>query len=218
MPAVDPIIPEMLAAGRAHTAHLRATTTPIAGLVPDGRGGWFKPVIPDLHRLVTSINAEFRAGIVRVGGAIQRRAWKRTDVWVKAFGGAYRLALPPAQMEELERKCGRGIVAIVARVTRPLAAGAASRNECIETLRLALVGGGVAIVNGAEKRIGPREAAEIIDGPVENMPLEEVRKLAAEALSVRMDGRESTPAEFAAVAATDTPPAFVAPEWARAAA
>lgn len=114
MPAVDPIIPEMYAATQAHATRLRATTRPVFDLVPDGRGGWFKPGIPDLHRLVTLINAEHRANVVRVGGADQRQAWKRTDVWVKALGGAYRLALPPAQLEELEEKCGRGILAIVA--------------------------------------------------------------------------------------------------------
>lgn len=70
------------------------------------------------------------------------------------------------------------------------------------------------MIHGTEKRIGPREAAEIINGPVEDMPLEEFRKLAAEALSVRMDGRAGTPAEFAAAATIDAPPAFVVPDWA----
>ncbi|WP_316227869.1 MULTISPECIES: gene transfer agent family protein [unclassified Bradyrhizobium] len=65
------------------------------------------------------------------------------------FGDAeYQFKLTPAAVTELETKCGAGILAISNRVF----AKQCSQAEITETIRLALVGGGIA----------PKRAAELV--------------------------------------------------------
>jgi hypothetical protein len=82
------------------------------------------------------------------------------------FGdGEYQFRLTPTVIKELETKCGVGIAMIGNRIF----AKAFAHADIIETLRLALIGGGTA----------PKRAAELIAAYVADRPLAETYPLAA---------------------------------------
>lgn len=141
---------------------------------------------------------------------------KRTDLWVDAFDGLYRLFLPLPLLCELEGKAGYidkdgnrracSIFVLYDRVSKgryeldgqPVgypAEGAASANDCLETVRLALVGGGHAIVHGARVKVTAARAMELVKAYLENAPLEESWKLAFLILNAVISGREAKPNE-----------------------
>ena len=96
--------------------------------------------------------------------------------------GQYEFALPLAQINELQRKCGIGIGGLYARtfkgVTRVgaetmLVPGAAEfyALDVIETIRHGLIGGAKGVVNGEEIVVTPIIANRLIDTYVLTQPL-----------------------------------------------
>ncbi|MGJ3264876.1 MAG: gene transfer agent family protein [Salinarimonas sp.] len=89
--------------------------------------------------------------------------------------GEYPLALGPAEIVELERKCGSGIGAIAKR----LFAGQFSHADLAETIRLALIGGGET----------PKNAAAISETYVAGRPISETYETAVLILDAVWFGR-----------------------------
>lgn len=82
------------------------------------------------------------------------------------FGDSeYPFRLAPTAITELESKCGAGVAAIAARVF----AKHFSQSDITETIRLALIGGGMA----------PKRATELVALYVADRPLTETHPLAA---------------------------------------
>lgn len=160
----------------------------------------------------------------------------RTDLWVDAFDGTYRLWLPLPQAQELEAKCGftddqgvrrpRGILAIYGAVARGryelegrsvgfAVEGAATIAECRETIRLALVGGGTAIVDGVQVKVDAARAKQLVDNYLAPAAVEQSWDLAYLVLHTLVHGRKQRPEEDgttskiavapAALAATEDP-------------
>lgn len=88
--------------------------------------------------------------------------------------GHYRFWLALPHVVELERKCGgKSVFAMYDAMGAGLGmagdapvymgGSTASVTEIRETIRLGLIGGGTATVDGAEVEIGPRRAAELVD-------------------------------------------------------
>lgn len=141
----------------------------------------------------------------------------RVDTWAQCFDGAYRLSLAGKHGRELERLIGP-LGQAWARVRAPMNEGGASLAECLETVRLALIGGGMAVVNGEERRIGPGDAAALIDRHLADAPLDDARGIAAVALEAVIMGRKATPEERAAAVASGGAPSdypVLVPAWAR---
>src|SRR4051812_24687773 len=91
------------------------------------------------------------------------------------FGdGEHTFRLASAQIRELETKCGSGIGAIANR----LFARNFAQADINETIRLALIGGGMA----------PRRAHELIVAYVEGRPLIETYELAVKILQRTLFG------------------------------
>ncbi len=141
---------------------------------------------------------------------------KRTDLWVDAFDGTYRLFLPLAQLVELERKSGYidkdgnqragSVFQVYDRVSKGryeldgkavgfASEGAATLNDCRETVRLALIGGGHAVVAGERVKISSRRALELVETYLSDAPLEEAWTLAFLILNAAICGREQEPHE-----------------------
>lgn len=147
----------------------------------------------------------------------------RTDVWVQCFDGVYRFFLGQAQIAELERKCGftdregnkqvRGIFAIFGRVAKgryelkgePVglpSEGEATIDDCRETVRLALIGGGHAIVNGERVQIGAQRASQLVATYLAPAPMEQSWNLAYLALYTLIHGRKQSAAEAGTASTT----------------
>ncbi|HEX8382867.1 MAG TPA: hypothetical protein VF592_05765 [Sphingomonas sp.] len=152
------------------------------------------------------------------------RPW-RGDVWVPAFDGVYRLFLPYAQMLELERVCGpqvhgdhrdgKSSFAILAGIPKDgdsRRGGATTRGECLNVIRLALIGGGEAIVRGERVKVSATDAARLVGAHLSDAPLTEVWRLAHAALDARINGRPATPEEFEDFRIPSGPP--IPPAWA----
>lgn len=88
--------------------------------------------------------------------------------------GVYDFALPLPQIEELQQKTGAGIGALFARLLKGVVEtetgtyvmpsdAAFYANDIVETIRLALIGGGKGIVNGQEVRVTAVTAAQLVD-------------------------------------------------------
>jgi len=96
--------------------------------------------------------------------------------------GVYNFALPLAQIDELQRKCGAGIGAIFARVIKGahhigddvvLAPASAEfyALDVIETIRQGLIGGKRGMVDGKEIAVTPGTAHKLINNYVLEQPL-----------------------------------------------
>lgn len=95
------------------------------------------------------------------------------------FGDAERdFALTPALIEELEQKCGAGIGAIAKR----LFAGQFRHADMIETIRLALIGGGEA----------PQRAASLAKLYAAERPINEALPLSIAILETLFFGKASS--------------------------
>lgn len=105
--------------------------------------------------------------------------------------GEHAFALTPAMIVELERVTGLGIGALY----RALIAGAFSFRHVVETIRLALIGGGMS----------PADAATLVRVYVEPRPLAETFPLALDVLDALWSGPkdvgEALATEDAAMAA-----------------
>lgn len=116
------------------------------------------------------------------------------------FGdGEYTFALPLPQINELQRKTGIGIGGLFARVLKGcirtgdqivLAPGSAEfyALDVIETVRHALIGGGVGKVNGEEIKVTPALANRLVDTYVLGRPLSDSWSLAASILGAVIVG------------------------------
>jgi hypothetical protein len=124
-----------------------------------------------------------------------------SGTWLKAFGGAYRLLLPLAQINELERRFSledrdgvpwpKSFMKIHTALCGgwndiedspfPVGAGSpsASIEECRETVRQALIGGGMAVIDGELRGVGPAEADRIVRDQFFAAPLETMRRIAS---------------------------------------
>lgn len=101
------------------------------------------------------------------------------------FGdGQYLMALPLAQINELQRKCDVGIGGLYARIMKGiqrvggetmLLPGLAEfyALDVIETIRHGLIGGGQGTVNGEEIKVTPLIANKLVDTYVLGRPLSE---------------------------------------------
>lgn len=156
----------------------------------------------------------------------------RTDVWVDAFDGAYRLFLDMPHICEIERKCGFvdrngdrqpcGLFAVYGRVAKGrydldgkqvgfAVEGEATITDCLETVRLALTGGGMAVVNGELVKVSPQRANELIDAYLKLGPVEEAWNLAFLILHAAIHGRPARENEIGVSIRQPVPPEQSAP-------
>lgn len=132
--------------------------------------------------------------------------------------GEYRFALPLAQIDELQRKCGAGIGAIFARTIKGahrrdddiiLAPGQAEfyAADIIETVRQGLIGGKGGIVDGKAVEVTPPIANRLITSYVLNQPLSHAWELAVAILGAVIVGftPPETPGKKDSVATEETP-------------
>lgn len=109
--------------------------------------------------------------------------------------GKYLFALPLAQINELQRKCGIGIGGLYARVLKGfavvgdnviLAPGQAEfyALDIVETVRHGLIGGGTGLVNGEEVTVTPFVANRLVDAYVLTRPYNDSWSLAGTILGV----------------------------------
>ena len=92
------------------------------------------------------------------------------------FGDAeHDFALPPERILELERATGAGVGAL----SRRLFAGDFSFRDLRETVRIGLIGGGMA----------PQAAAELVAAYVDGRPLQEAHPIAVAVLEATWFGR-----------------------------
>lgn len=115
--------------------------------------------------------------------------------------GDYRFALPIGQIDELQRKCDAGIGQIFSRVVRGamqdggdivLSPGKAEffALDVIETVRLGLIGGGRAIINGQEVKVTTADVRRLMENYVMNEPLVEAWQVAVAVLGAVIVGYE----------------------------
>lgn len=125
-----------------------------------------------------------------------------TSIELKFADGDYLFALKVPQILELQRVCGAGIFVIYGRLLKGryvlqssgLSFGApheceAYLNDVLETVRLALIGGGQGRVNATDVQVTPLRARELVDTycfPA--TPLKETWDLAAAILATTMEG------------------------------
>ena len=124
------------------------------------------------------------------------------DLVLSWADGTYRFALGLPQIRELERLSGLGILALYGKVMRGrfegpggtfgfAMDGLAGADDIRETIRLALIGGGEAIVGGEITAIDPNRAVQLVEAycpPA--MPAEGAWTLAAAVLDALVHGRE----------------------------
>lgn len=143
-------------------------------------------------------------------------AMKRTDIWVPAFDGIYRLWFSVPLTHELERKLGHtdregiqrslGIFAIYGSIAKgryelegkPIGfavEATASIDACRETVRLGLIGGGNALVSGEQVKVTPERAKHLVETYLVPGPIEDSWNLAYLMLSTAIHGREEEPHE-----------------------
>lgn len=115
--------------------------------------------------------------------------------------GKYTFDLKLPQIIELQDKTGKGILEVYSNVMagrgeiEGMPAGFAHEadagiKEIFETIRLALIGGGKAIVEGKAVEIGPNTARELVQNYIHPRPLDESWSLAASILIARVKGYE----------------------------
>lgn len=96
-----------------------------------------------------------------------------TAVDLKFADGEYRFWLPLPQVIELERKTGTSILVIEERLRGAIGVdgsefvfiggGSAMMMDVRETLRLGLIGGNSAMVDGEQIEVGPMLARQLVD-------------------------------------------------------
>jgi hypothetical protein len=142
----------------------------------------------------------------------------RVDLTVPFADGLYRFLLTPKEMEELQLLCGSldrsgnrqpvGIFAIYGRLSRgrlvmengdidwnnlsmmDAIQGEALVADCAQVIRLGLIGGDKAVVDGQEQRVPPARARQLVDQYVLGRPIEEAWTLAFAILGARIGGRK----------------------------
>lgn len=114
--------------------------------------------------------------------------------------GQYRFWLPLPQVFELERNCDTSLLAMEERLRAGigqdaegravfLGGGSAGVKEIRETIRLALIGGNHAVIDGEQAEVGPIRAKELVDAyTFPSRPLAESAALAWDILSAAIFG------------------------------
>lgn len=114
--------------------------------------------------------------------------------------GSYTFALPIPQLLELERKCGnKSVFKIYDELSAGLGidngeavylgGGAGMLTDLRETIRLSLIGGNAAMVDGEEIAVGPRTALNLVDAYVyPARPLIEGQRIAWAVLKAAIEG------------------------------
>lgn len=128
----------------------------------------------------------------------------QTHIDLAFADGTYRFALGLAEIHELQTKCKVGIGGLYARVLQGRVAddvtvghpayAAYHIDDLVETVRQGLIGGGQALVNGQEVKVGSLRANELVERYLLPLPLMEQWNLAAAILHAKVDGYED-PAE-----------------------
>lgn len=124
---------------------------------------------------------------------------KSTSINLGFADGDYTFALPLPQFLELERKTGKSAFAIYDQVSAGLGiddadavylgGGAAMLADVRETIRLGLIGGNSALVDGEEVEVGPRTALSLVDAYVyPARPLIEGQRIAWAILNAAIEG------------------------------
>lgn len=113
--------------------------------------------------------------------------------------GEYRFALPLAQIDELQRKCGCGIGQLYARTLK----GASRQGgdlvlspalaefyalDLLETVRQGLIGGAQGTVDGKPVEVKPGDARRLVANYLQNRPLVEAWEFAVVILSAVIVG------------------------------
>lgn len=142
----------------------------------------------------------------------RRMRTARTDVWIPAFGDVYRLHLTPMAMREVEQPTG------LARIHATVLAGVdsyitnpASSTQVSAVVRLGLIGGGLAVVNGQQQSVTADDVRALMER-LADMPLAETWRLARAVLDAVIMGRPATAEEQAVFAVPAARP--IAPQWA----
>lgn len=122
----------------------------------------------------------------------------QTHVDLAFADGTYRFALGLAQIHELQTKCGIGIGGLYARVLQGRMSddievahpgyAAYHVDDVVETVRQGLIGGGMAIVDGVESKVGPMRANELVERYLHPLPLKQQWDLAAAILFAKIEG------------------------------
>lgn len=144
----------------------------------------------------------------------QQMRLTRADVWLPIGDAVYRFALPYPQAVELERVAGYGVGAMWGKLPDEQSLSLKSRmpsDHAVHLVRLALIGGGVGVRNGAVFAVTPELARQIVE-PIATGPLSGVWSIARAVLAAVLFGREATPDEQAAFSLPAGPP--VPPAWA----
>lgn len=156
------------------------------------------------------------AHLIKLCADIQARPARQTWLDLPFADGLYRFHLGRKQVEELERKCAYpgkngeaiplGIGAIFARIAKGRAflpggevdwqnvteaeilASELTQNDCVETIRLALIGGNRGVVRGEESAVSAKRAGELIDAYVIGQPVEDAWHYAFATLGALMYG------------------------------
>lgn len=157
----------------------------------------------------------------------------RTDLWVDALDGTYRLFLDMPTLVELERRCTyvdregnrhpMGVFAIYGAVAKGryelegrsvgfAVEGAASIEHCRETVRLALIGGATAIIDGETVRINAKRAGELVETYLAPAPVEDSWNLAYLILHTAIHGRKERPEEVGTRSTQAIPPRATEPD------
>lgn len=132
---------------------------------------------------------------------------RRIDCWMEVGDGHYRLKLG-RRLFELEEKINRGAFQIYGSVARGryeqngesfgfATEGAASRNTCREVVRLGLVGGGQAVIDGRLVQVDGPAANKLLARYIDDGPAELLWDMAFAIMSCAIEGREMTEAEKA---------------------
>ncbi len=140
----------------------------------------------------------------------------RIDLWADIFDGKYRLLLTMPMLRELEQQCGYvdhrgefhplGTLAIYGQVSAGryelegksvgfAVEGRTSVRVCQEVVRLALIGGGLAVVDGETVNVRPQRAKELVENYLVPAPAEASWDLAYMILHTRVVGRKPMPHE-----------------------
>jgi hypothetical protein len=127
----------------------------------------------------------------------------QTHIDLAFADGTYRCALGLGQVNEIQTKCKMGIGAIYARVLQGRVAedisvghpmyAAFYQEDLVEVMRQGLIGGGQGMVDGAEVKVGPLRANELIERYFLPLPLVEQWNLAAAILYAKVEGYEEQP-------------------------
>lgn len=135
-------------------------------------------------------------------------------IWLEFADGSYLAHLKNKRIDEVEVKCGAGLGDIYARTQTGVYMDSDGEltiqpyeakwknSELVEVVRQGFIGGGRAIVDGAEKKIETFHVNHLLSSYLDERPRVELWKLAAAILHATMEGYKA-PGEAEGV---ETPP------------